>query len=48
VVNGKDSQLSGCGFESQRRTLDGVSKAIAITLEKELKVAKWGTTKKYL
>jgi hypothetical protein len=46
VVKGKDSQLSGCGFKSWHRILDGVSKAI--TLEKEIKVAKWGTPKKYL
>jgi hypothetical protein len=24
---GEDSQLSGCGFESRRRILDGVSEA---------------------
>jgi hypothetical protein len=43
VVKGEDLQLSGCGFESRRRILDGVS----VTLKKEIKVAKWGTPKKY-
>jgi hypothetical protein len=37
VVKGQDSQLSGCWFKSWP----------AITLEKEIKVAKWGTPKKY-
>ncbi len=27
VVKAEDSQLSGCGFEPQRRILDGVSEA---------------------
>jgi hypothetical protein len=27
VVKAEDSQLSGCGFKSRRRLLDGVSKA---------------------
>jgi hypothetical protein len=36
VVRDEDSQLSGCGFESRRRILDGVSKAsYFITLEKK-------------
>ncbi len=47
MVKGEDSQLSGCGFKSQHRILDGISEA-TITLEKEIKVAKWGTPKKYL
>ncbi len=45
MVKGKDSQLSGCGFESRRRILDGVSEA-SYYIEKEIKVAKWGTPKK--
>ncbi len=47
VVKGEDSQLSGCGFESRRRILDGVSEA-SYYIGKEIKVAKWGTPKKYL
>ncbi len=27
MVKGEDSQLSGCGFKSRRRILDGVSEA---------------------
>ena len=47
MVKGEDSQLSDCGFKSRHRILDGISEA-TITLEKEIKVAKWGTPKKYL
>ncbi len=43
VVKGKDSQLSGCGFESRCRILDGVSKASYYIGKREIKVAKWGT-----
>jgi hypothetical protein len=42
VVKGEDSQLSGCGFE-----LDGVSEASYYIGKREIKVAKWGTPKKY-
>ncbi len=50
VVKAEDSQLSGCGFEPRRRILDGVSEASYYKLQwkKEIKVAKWGTPKKYL
>jgi hypothetical protein len=50
VVKAEDSQLSGCGFEPRRRILDGVSKASYYKLQwkKEIKLAKWGTPKKYL
>jgi hypothetical protein len=47
VVKGEDSQLSGCGFEPRRRILDGVSKASYYIGKREIKVAKWGTPKKY-
>ncbi len=44
MVKGEDSQLSGCGFESRRRSLDGVSEVLH--WKKEIKEAKWGTPKK--
>jgi hypothetical protein len=43
VVKGEDSQLSGCGFESLCRILDGVSEASYYIEKREIKVAKWGT-----
>ncbi len=47
MVKGEDSQLSGCGFKSRRRILDGVSKAMPLHLRKlKIKEAKWGTPKK--
>jgi hypothetical protein len=45
VVTGEDSQLSGCGFESQRRILDGVSEA-SYYIEKGNKGSQMGHTKK--
>jgi hypothetical protein len=45
VVKGEDSHLSGCGFESQRRILDGVSKA-SYYIEKGNKGSQMGHTKK--
>ncbi len=48
MVKGEDSQLSGCGFETQRRIPDGVSEACYYNGKREIKVAKWGTPKKYL
>ncbi len=45
VVKGEDSQLSGCGFESRLRILDGVSEASYYIGKREIKVAKWGTPK---
>jgi hypothetical protein len=50
VVKLEDSQLRGCGFEPRRRILNGVRDAIYYKLQwkKEIKVAKWGTPKKYL
>ncbi len=48
MVKGEDSQLSDCGFEPRRRILDGVSEASYYVGKKEIKVAKWGTPKKYL
>jgi hypothetical protein len=47
VVKGEDSQLSGCGFEPWCRILDGVSEATYYIGKREIKVAKWGTPKKY-
>ncbi len=47
MVNGADSQLSGCGFQPWRRILDGVSEASYYIGKGEIKVAKWGTPKKY-
>ncbi len=38
--------MSGCGFESQRRILDGVSEASYYIGKREIKVAKWGMPKK--
>jgi hypothetical protein len=45
VVKGKDSQLSGCGFESQCHILDGVSEA-SYYIEKGNKGSQMGHTKK--
>ncbi len=45
VNKGKDSQLSGCGFESWGRILDGVSKA-SYYIEKGNKGSQMGHTKK--
>jgi hypothetical protein len=45
VVKGKDSQLNGCGFESRRRILDGVSEA-SYYIEKGNKGSQMGHTKK--
>ncbi len=45
MVKGVDSQLSDCGFESQRRELDGVSKA-SYYIEKGNKGSQMGHTKK--
>ena len=45
VVKGEDSQLSGCGFESLRRILDGVSEA-SYYIEKGNKGSQMGHTKK--
>jgi hypothetical protein len=45
VVNGEDSQLSGCGFKSQRRILDGVSKD-SYNIGKRNKGSQMGHTKK--
>jgi hypothetical protein len=47
VVKGEDSQLSGCGFKPHHHILDGVSKASYYIGKREIKVAKWGTPKKY-
>jgi hypothetical protein len=46
VVKGEDSQLSGCGFESRRRILDGVSEASSYYIEKGNKGSQMGHTKK--
>jgi hypothetical protein len=43
VVKAEDSQLSGCGFESRHRLLDGCYNWKIM----KIKVAKWGTPKKY-
>ncbi len=45
VVKGNDSQLSGCGFESRHRILDGVSKA-SYYFGKRNKGSRIGHTKK--
>ncbi len=45
MVKGEDSQLSGCGFESQRRILDGVSEA-SYYIGKRNKGSQMGHTKK--
>ena len=47
VVKGEDSQLSGCGFESRRRILDGVSEA-SYYIGKRNKGSQMGHTKKIL
>jgi hypothetical protein len=46
VVKGEDSQVSGCGFKSRRRILDGVTK-LAIRLKRN-KGSRMGHTKTYL
>ncbi len=48
MVKAEDSQLSGCGFEPLHHILDGVREASYYIGKKEIKVAKWGTPKKYL
>ncbi len=45
MVKGEDPQLSGCGFESRRRILDGVSEA-SYYIEKGNKGSQMGHTKK--
>ncbi len=45
MVKGEDSQLSGCGFESWRHILDGVSEA-SYFIEKINKGSQMGHTKK--
>jgi GTPase len=45
VVKDEDSQLSGCGFESRRRILDGVSEA-SYYIGKRNKGSQMGHTKK--
>jgi hypothetical protein len=45
VVKGQDSQLSGCGFESRHRILDGVSEP-SYYIEKGNKGSQMGHTKK--
>ena len=49
MVKADDSQSRGCGFEPRRRILDGMQAklAIALKIKREIKVAKWGTPKKY-
>ncbi len=47
MVKGEDSQLSGCGFESRRRILDGVIEA-SYYIEKGNKGSQIGTPKTYL
>jgi hypothetical protein len=47
VVKGEDSKLSGCGFKPLRCILDGVSEASYYIGKRKIKVAKWGTPKKY-
>ncbi len=46
MVNGKDSQLSGCGFESQHSILYGVSQA-CFYIGKRNNGSQMGHTKKY-
>jgi hypothetical protein len=48
VVKGKDSQLSGCGFKSRRRILDGVSKVSYYTGKRNKGSQMGHTKKKYL
>jgi hypothetical protein len=43
VIKGEDSQLSGCGFKSRHRILDGVSKA-SYYIEKGNKGSQMGHT----
>ncbi len=45
MVKAEDSQLSGCGFESRHRILDGVSKA-SYYIGKRNKGSQMGHTKK--
>ncbi len=46
MVKAENSQLSGCELEPLRGILDGVSEASCYIGKKEIKVAKWSTTKK--
>ncbi len=46
MVKAEDSQLSGCGFESRRRIVDGVSKA-TYYIGKRKKGSQWAHQKKY-
>jgi hypothetical protein len=48
VVRAQDSRPRGCGFES-RRILDGCKRFASYYIKEKLKikVAKWGTPKKY-
>ncbi len=43
MIKGEDSQLSGCGFKSRHRILDGVSKA-SYYIEKGNKGSQMGHT----
>ena len=45
MVKGEDSQLSGCGFKSWRRILNGVSEA-SYYIEKRNKCSQMGHTEK--
>ncbi len=47
MVKAEDSQLSGCGFKSRHRILDGCQRCLLLQLKiMKVKVAKWGTPKK--
>ncbi len=46
LVKAEDSQHRGCGFESRHHILDGC-KLLQLKNNKKIKVAKWGTPKKY-
>ena len=50
VVKAEDSQLNGCGFKSWHRIIDGCKRIASYYIKEKLKikVAKWGTPKKYL
>jgi hypothetical protein len=50
VVKGDDLQSRDCGFKSWRRILDGCRRCYSYYIIKKImkiKVAKWGTPKKY-
>jgi hypothetical protein len=47
VVRAEDSHPRGHGFES-RRILDGCKQFASYYIKRKIKVAKWGTPKKYL